>query len=198
MSVRDQVKAYLERQLGPIAQETTARDVVGQRNAPFTVATFIGQPVEGAFTLVTLGLSDRPLRAPSSERVRQELLVCGWEGFRKDRVYEALFTVAQSLRDQDETANPGAVLKLHQPLADEGGLEHVFLFEPVYFPEALTEVPLERNSGGPGEQAVELIWLVPITAAEAELAATQGPESFERYLGEKDPDLLDLTRSVAD
>ena len=41
---------------------------------------------------------------------------------------------------------------------------------------------------------IVLAWMIPITRAEAEFAATEGWESFEDVLARSDPDLLDMHR----
>jgi hypothetical protein len=192
MKPSERVKAHLERLLGPVAVTTTGRDLAGDRSATFAVATFPDQPTAGATTLVTVGLSDEPLTGPSGEKVRQELLLCAWNEALGDRLYEALFSAAQVFRDLDETANPGVILELDQPLVDPGGLRQVFLYDPTYHPEELTTVPAAEEEAG---EEVEIVWLIPITDGEAALIEAEGPEAFESYLATTDPDLLDVARA---
>lgn len=185
----DRVKAHLERVLGPVARVTAGRDVAGERQAPCAIATFADQPVEGAFTLVTVGLSDAPLLGPEGERVRQELLLCAWNSDLDDRLYSLLLSAAQAFRDDDETANPGAVIELDGPLTERSDLHHVFLYPPTYHPDELATVP-----GATEEDEIEILWLIPITAQEIALIKAQGLEAFEDHLAASDPDLLDLGR----
>lgn len=189
----DRVRTYLEQALGPVVRVTTGRDLVGSQSAPCAIATFADQPVEGAFTLVTLGLSDSPLLGPEGERVRQELLLCGWNADLDDRLYGLLFTVATGIRDAGETANPGAVLELDGPLGEPGDLRHVFLYPPTYHRDELATISAPDDDGSCGE--IEILWLLPVTAVEVELIEAQGPEAFEAHLVEADPDLLDLRRA---
>ncbi|NJL28515.1 MAG: suppressor of fused domain protein [Thermoanaerobaculia bacterium] len=192
MRPSDRVKAHLERLLGPAVATTTGRDLAGDREASFAVATFPDQPTEGATTLVTVGLSSEPLTGPEGEQIRQELLLCAWNKALGDRLYKALFATAQAFRDLGETANPGAIVELDEPLAEPSGLELAFLYDPTYHAEELATVPAADAKGG---EPIEIVWLIPITESEAELIEAEGPEAFESYLAATDPDLLDVTRA---
>lgn len=191
MTIRGRVEEWYERHLGKPALVTDARDVEGRRNAPFQVATFFDQPVEEAFTLATIGLSETTQTGPEDESVRQELLLCAWAGFRHDSLYATLFTVAQLVHDRGETANPGEVIEMPRPVADGIPLRHVFVYLPIYHSDDLHSVPLGRD-------AVEILWLIPITETEAAFIEEHGPEAFDELLGREDPDLLDLQRPSLD
>jgi len=186
------VAAHLEALLGPPARVTSARELVAGEEAPCAIATFRDRPVEGAFTLVTIGLSDRPLVGPQGEKVRQELLLCGWDEDLDDRLYRCLFDVALATREAHETANPGAVIELDEALSVRGDLRRVFLYPPTYHADELATIAPPRGTAGGGE--IEIVWLLPITALEALLVESEGPEAFEAYLAREDPDLLDLGR----
>lgn len=185
--------AHLEKVLGPPVQLTRGRDLAGDRQAAFELATFAGQPVEGAVTLVTVGLSDTALQGPEGEKVRQELLLCAWNGSRSESLYAGLFSAAQVYLDLGESANPGSVLELDQPLSEPDGPRHVFLYDPTYHPDELATVPAAKGKDG---EAIEIVWLIPLTAGEAALVDAEGPDAFESYLEACDPDLLDLGRSA--
>jgi hypothetical protein len=188
MKIRGRVEDWYERHLGKPALLTDARDVEGRRNASFRVGTYLDQPVEGAFTLATVGLSETPHIGPESESVRQELLLCAWNGFRQDSLYNTIFTAAQLIHDSGETANPGEVLEIPFPIAEGLPLRHLFVHIPIYFADGLHPIPL-------GREAVEVLWLIPITEAEAAFVEENGPEAFDELLGREDPDLLDLERA---
>jgi hypothetical protein len=192
MKIRGRVEDWFEQHLGAPAQVTDARDVEGRRNASFRVGTYLDQPVEDAFTLATIGLSDTPQRGPSAERVRQELLLCAWNGFRHDSFYATLFTAAQLIHDSGETANPGEVIEMPLPVAEGVALRHLFVYLPIYHSDDLHAVPL--GNGKKDDEAVEVLWLIPITAAEAAFIEENGPEAFDQLLGREDPDLMDLER----
>ena len=187
MKIRGRVEDWYERHLGKPALLTNARDVEGRRNAPFQVGTYLDQPVEEAFTLATIGLSETPQIGPESESVRQELLLCAWDGFRHDSLYSALFTAAQLVHDRGETANPGEVIEVPLPIAEGVSLRHFFVYLPIYHSDDLHSVPL-------GREAVEVLWLIPVTEAEAAYIEENGPQAFDELLGREDPDLMDLQR----
>ncbi len=184
---------HLETILGPAVRLTRGRDLAGDRQASFEVATFNGQPADGAVTLVTVGLAETALKGPSGESVRQELLLCAWNEAAGENLYTGLFSAAQVYLDLGESANPGSILELDQPLGGPAGPRELFLYEPTYHPEELATVPGSAADPEP----IEIVWLIPVTAAEAALIASEGPQAFERYLAANDPDLLDLGRSGA-
>ena len=64
----------------------------------------------------------------------------------------------------------------------------LYALPPIYFPD---EFHVYESSSG---EQVYLVWLVPITAAEASFVREQGHEAFEDILEKVDPDLLDLSR----
>lgn len=185
--------AHLEKILGPAVQLTRGRDLAGDRQATFEVATFADQPVEGAVTLVTVGLSDTALKGPEGEILRQELLLCAWNGAKSESLYTGLFSAAQVYLDLGASANPGSILELEKPLGGPAGPREVFLYEPTYHPEELATVPPSQAEPEP----IEIVWLIPVTPAEAALVDAEGPDAFESYLAANDPDLLDLGRSAA-
>lgn len=187
MSLSERVEKHLAVVLGPPGRVTRARDPESGTAAAFRVITFPDQPVEGAFTLVTVGLSDRPLRGPSGEAVRQELLVCAWDSFYGDALYQVLFSMAHLIREGGETADPGTVLELPQPIATAVPWRHLFLFVPGYHPEKLQPISL-------GENEVEICWLIPVTPEESALIEKEGPEAFDDLLDRADPDLMDFGR----
>lgn len=189
MSASDRVKAHFEHHLGPLVRITEGHRSDDGRPGDCLIATFADQPAEGAFTLVTVGLSDEPLLAPEGEKVRLELLICGWENALDDRLCAVLLAFAQKLRDEGETANAGDLIELDEPLSDAGDLHHVFLYPPTYHPEELETVPAAA-----GEDEIEILWLIPVTAEEASKIREEGPEAFEQYLAANDPDLLDFGR----
>jgi hypothetical protein len=190
---RERILRHLEALLGPSSKRTTGRDLVAGEAAVCAIATVRTQPVENAFTLVTVGLSDLPLEGPQGEPVRQEILLCGWDADLGDRLYRHLFDVALELREARESANPGAVIELDGPLSGRGDLRRVFLYPPTYHPDSLATIP--SPPGAPDEGEIEVVWLLPVTASEALLVESAGPEAFEAYLAREDPDLLDLARS---
>jgi hypothetical protein len=189
---RERLLRHLEAHLGPSSKRTTGRDLVGGEAAVCSIVTFLNQPVDDAFTLVTVGLSDRPLAGPEGEQVWQELLICGWTEDLDDRLYRRLFDVALTLREEGESANPGAVTELDGALSDRGELQRVFFYPPTYHADELATVPAPPGEAGEGE--IEIVWLLPVTEKEALLVETDGPEAFEAYLAREDPDLLDLGR----
>jgi hypothetical protein len=125
--------------------------------------------------------------------VRQELLLCAWNGSHGESLYEALFSAAQAYLDIGTSADPGSILELESPLGGPAGVREVFLYEPTYHPEEMATVPPSKAQPEP----IEIVWLIPVTPAETALIDVDGPGTFESYLSANDPDLLDLERSAA-
>jgi hypothetical protein len=61
-------------------------------------------------------------------------------------------------------------------------------YVPVCFPESFATCSTDELG------AVVFIWLIPITASEADFAHRVGWERFEELLESKNPDLFDLFR----
>jgi hypothetical protein len=182
MNLAGRVERHLAASLGRPALVTDASDPSSGRPAAFRVATFDDQPVESAFTLVTLGLCERALR-DDEHTVRQELVVCAWNAFRDDALRHLLFALGDFIAGSGDAAAPGMVYELPEPFVSGRQWEHLFAFQPLYHDQRL----------GPFED-VQFVWLIPITAEESAFIDANGPESFDALLEEHDPDLLDLSR----
>ncbi|MEV7404891.1 suppressor of fused domain protein [Streptomyces sp. NPDC091267] len=63
---------------------------------------------------------------------------------------------------------------------------------PVYFDDDFFSVTIENGSD------VAIVWLVPITSAEADFVRVKGWQAFEQALAAQDPDLVDIDRAGLD
>ena len=180
MTIAERVEAHLTLCLGEPARISTARSddgVVG-----FRVATFPNVPATDAVTLVTLGLSETPRGDPP---VRQELLVCVWNRCLAESLYDTLFGLGEELQAAQIAAPECSILELPKPIVKNGPVD-LLVYAPTYFAPALEVVP--------GDEPVEILWLIPLKSSEADFIGQHGLEAFEDQLAEKDPDLLDLRR----
>jgi hypothetical protein len=177
MDRKTEVDAHLRLALGTPVLSTSGK-AFGRR-AAFRVDTYADQPAEGAFTMVTVGLCETPLRP--------ELLMCAWDAWRSDAFYSTLFTVADDLAERSLPVEQGMVLELPAPVVPESKMSHLFIYQPVYHLEDLQ--PIETAAG-----PVPVFWLVPITDAESRVVDDDGWEALDTLLLEHDPDLLDLRR----
>jgi len=181
------VRQHLEGVLGTPFRASTAHDVTRGIVAAFGVATFRDQPVEGAFTLVTVGLSEHLLPGDESEPVRQELLVCAWDRFFGDALYQAFFSMADLVLEDGTRIDPGTVYELPERIADAMGSHRFFAYPPCYHPEELQPIQLDDGE-------VEIRWLIPIAPEESDFVEREGAEAFDDLLELENPDLMDLDR----
>lgn len=177
--------AHLERHLGRMARGAAAP--AGEFRVQ--LAVFKDQPSPGATAYATLGLSHHLLRDPSGREYRQELLGCSHECFDALVPEGNLLTIAADLIREHRALLRGEVVGPRGAIVPGSTLEAYYSAIPVYFPDALA------TFGGTAPPTV-LVWLVPITHAEAHFVFAQGWSAFEDVLVERAPDLLDLKRAT--
>jgi len=159
-----------------------------KRALPFQIALFEDGPLEGTSALCTLGLSNTELKMGNNKSVRQEFLMLfrGKSGFQnlpgilQQVGTEALETGKGHLR--------GEVIGPRGQLVEGSAAEALYIAAPVYFPD---EFHVFRPDRG---EPIIIVWLVPITRAEAKFVRDRGWDKFEDLLQEHDPDLADLER----
>ena len=111
----------LEPILGTPERETHATAAGTDAAAAVRVLTFADQPVEDAFTLVSVGLE-------------KELLLCGWNAFRTDAAYKTLFSLAQIVHDDAMDIEEGTLLEMPE--------RSFLVWAPVYHDERLQDLPI--------------------------------------------------------
>lgn len=176
---------HLSRFLGPVAghQRFRWQDIDGR--GQIDVLRFDGQPHAGALTLVSVGLADHQLQASGGRpSPRRELLVSAWAHWPDLPRFVASAT--RLVLDAQAPIPYGSVLGPAGPLVAGATVEAALCWQPVYFPDELARID--------GDPAVELVWLVPLTTAEAAFVSVQGAGRFEELLLDQMPDALDLTR----
>ncbi len=166
---------YFETYLGPIQSGLRLSEGVQG-------VTFREQPVTGATAFTTLGLCNHLLAQKRGPSVRVEFLLACQNSFIDS------FRPLSVLADVSDQA-----LALHSApprgrFFAESQMEALYYAAPVYFQDGLV------NFSGFVEPLL-LIWLVPISPAEAAFVKTHGWSRFETLLTELDPDLLDLLRA---
>ena len=176
---------HLESNLGVIAEGWS--NVEDPANPSFQIVRFENQPMKGASTFTTLGLSGVILTQSNDTLIREELIFCCNNKFIDWGISELLATVGDELLSTEQAFMRGQVLGPAGPLFNNSSLEALYCARPVYFPEALHEY----TSTNP---ITSLLWLIPITSAEAVYIESEGWSRFEDILVEKDADLLDLQR----
>jgi Suppressor of fused protein (SUFU) len=153
------------------------------------VVRFPDQPMEGASTYATVGLSKVLLHRSDDRHIRQELL-CVQEDEREP--YEAgrlLATVAEMALHRGDALMLGQIIAGADPLDEDSVLEALVCLHPGYFP-ADFDVFQDPGSDVP----VAVVMLVPVTGDEAEFVRSHGVDAFTDLVGDEDPNLLDWRR----
>lgn len=177
---------HLETHLGPIRAGWKMESAPGGR---LFIVEFADQPVEGAVTYATLGLSEHTLRQEDGPPICQELLFSLREGeARPEDAVLLMKTLVAPVLESRRSLDRGQVLGPAGPVLEGSTLEAFYCSFPAYFPE---ELAVFRGV----TPAVFFVWLIPITRDEARFIEQRDWESFEELLEEQDPELLDLRRT---
>ncbi|MEI7685338.1 MAG: suppressor of fused domain protein [Planctomycetota bacterium] len=135
------------------------------------------------FTLITGGMSDRPMRAPADVACRRAEIVLYADRVDPQAV-ELLRWLAHLVHDQSTWLSPGSTMTNGQPPQPifEGSKLNCFVFlDSVVQPDAFLHDKLAI-----GGDPVDLLWVVPISEKEMHLIRNKGLDPFL--------DLLDANR----
>jgi Suppressor of fused protein (SUFU) len=169
-ATRKRVLAHFERHLGATAGGWS-QDASGVR-LPFDVLRFENAPHGGCTSYVTVGLSEHLLGG----RFRLELMM-GLQA-SVDPPLPVLVRVGEEIISRRSALLRGDVVKV------AGAFEWLYATLPVYYPDGLAQF-----------DGVAVVWLVPVSDAEARFVKQRGWDPFEDRLAEADPDLTDPGRS---
>ncbi|MCC6743676.1 MAG: O-acetyl-ADP-ribose deacetylase [Acidobacteria bacterium] len=172
---------FLEESLGAPADAAEGTTPSGHR---VDVLRFDDLPFEGTSTFVTRGVGAEAMRRFDEGETRQELLMCCDATFDAARV---LRWAADQALESGFGLMRGAVLSIDEPIVPGSRLVALYATYPVYHEERLAAW---RGSDPP----TAIVWLVPVTYAEAKFVEKRGWEAFEELLEKMDPDLVDFAR----
>jgi hypothetical protein len=175
---------HLEAFLGPITGGWN-EDAGGDR-LPFQVVWFDHAPDKNLATYSTLGLSRHALES-ATKTIRQELLISVDKRFASPQLGSVLSTVGEMVLAEHRPILRGEVLPPRDAIVPGSSLSAFYAAAPVALPDAFAV--FEKS-----EPHTVFVWLVPISASEAELIDSHGWVWFEDQLVEQQPDLFDLTR----
>lgn len=179
---------HFERTLGPVVVGW-GKDPEGE-GMPCQVVRFGRGSGPGTISFATLGLSRYPLSSPTSGRaIRHELLIIASETMDARSVPGLLAQVASAALESRQALVRGQVIGPAGPLQPGLEMEALYVTGPAYFPD---EFATFEDADG----TIVLVWLVPISATEADYVSSFGWESFEDLLVQRDPDLTDWTRKA--
>jgi hypothetical protein len=157
---------------------------------PFQIRAFAGGPVRRVVTYATAGLWKKPLsgREPGA-RVREELLLMVRDTPDAELLPGILLQVVAEALGEKRAWMPGDVIGPRGPLLPDAEAQALYVSAPSYLPDAFH---LWR---GPNGERVGVLWLVPITRAEAAFVRKHGSAAFEEVLVAEQPDLLNVMRT---
>jgi Suppressor of fused protein (SUFU) len=180
----DGLIAHLEAFLGPITGGWI-EDATGDR-LPFQVVWFDDAPEKDLATYSTLGLSRHALESPT-KTIRQELLVSVDKRFATPQLGSVLSTIGEMLLAEHRPVLRGEVLPPRDAIVPGSALSAFYAAAPVALPDSFAAFD------GTDPHTV-FVWMVPISAAEADLIGSHGWAWFEDQLVKQQPDLFDLRR----
>ncbi len=157
---------------------------------PFQIRAFAGGPVRRVVTYATTGLWKKPLTGrDAGTRVREELLLMVRDTPDAELLPGILLQVVAEALGEKRAWIPGDVIGPRGPLLPDAEAQALYVSAPSYLPDAFH---LWR---GPRGERVGVLWLVPITRAEAAFVRKHGSAAFEEVLVAEQPDLLNVMRT---
>lgn len=186
MVTESDLLTHLEAHLGPLQTRFTQPGGVG--SMPCQYLRFNDTPFAGSSTIVTLGLSRHALLQASGRPIRQELLMSAYSETVNQSLVSVLDVIARELDERHCPLLRGQLIGPRGSVLPESCLEAFIAMNPWYWDD---EFSYFEGVAPP----VHIVWLIPITRAEAEYIRYQGIDAFEAVIGDQDPDLLDLYRN---
>jgi hypothetical protein len=177
-------EAHYQDQLGPLT-EPVMRSRDGKEPA-VDVYSFPPNDVRDHWTFITGGMSDRrqalPPKAPEMFARRTELLMYG-AASEPWRLY-ALKLLAEYPFEHQTWIHAWHSVDAGAPLAPGSQLTAFFVLPPAM------EDPQSFDRLVVAGEAVDILWVVPITGAEQAFALEHGPQALEEILFEADFEVL--------
>jgi|ERR1051325_1815693 hypothetical protein len=176
---------HLEEHLGAPAR--TFEPLSPRDHRPFQVISFEGTPFPDATTLVTAGLSARPREQSKGHNIRQELVAATYRSRDEEELAAVVDAIGREVLTRDSALLRGEVVGPAGPIFAGSTIEAFAYTSPWYWSDEFS-----RFSGL--SPAVLMIWLLPLTTAEAGYVRQHGIDRFEVEINEQVPDLLDFRR----
>lgn len=184
----DRLYRHLTRHLGSVAAAWST-DKAGAELG-FQVVEFAPGRIDGAVIYSTVGLSDYVLDSLSTDgRFRLELIMVAPERLRRSALPYVLGDYGRLVLSLRELPELGTTVGNVPTLGDLSTMNSLYLGLPPYF-----EPDFARFRSG--DQAVNIDWLIPVSAAEATFVDAEGWAAFEKLIyGRHGVDPVDYDRS---
>ena len=183
----DQLFRHLTGELGSVAR-AWSKDPAGA-DLGFQVVEFAPGRIDGAVMYSTLGLSDYILDSTIADgRFRLELIMIAPERLRGSALPYVLGDYGRMVLALRELPEIGTIVRNVPILADLSSMNALYLGQPPHFPPDFARF---RS----GDLAVNLDWLLPVSAAEATFVEAEGWAAFEKLIYDReDFDPIDYDR----
>jgi len=145
------------------------------------------QPVPGASTFVTTGLSDHEFPSPDGHTVWEEILFAAYDRFSASAISSFLLSFLEFILRKHQCLLFGDVVGPTNPIIPGIPLTAVLADPPTCFIDSFAKY----NETSP---PTTLVWLIPLHAKEAELAHGKGWRELQKLIASSNPDLFDLLR----
>jgi hypothetical protein len=183
----DRLFRHLTHHLGSVSA-AWSKDPAGA-DLGFQVVEYAPGRIDGAVLYSTLGLSDYILDSTTTEgRFRLELIMVAPEHLRGSALPLVLGDYGRMVLALRELPEIGTIVRNVPILADLSSMDTLYLGQPPHFPPDFARF---RS----GELAVNIDWLLPVSAAEATFVDAEGWAAFEKLIYEsEDFDPIDYDR----
>lgn len=151
------------------------------------IVSFVDCPWKNFTTYLSLGLSDYILDLSKPKTVRQELVFSVYSNAISTLVVSFLLSLCEAILNNGSAVLRGEVIPLSGDIAKRIGFEAVYCSIPVFFDD-------EFSSCMKSTPSTVIVLMLPIYQNESDFIKSNGWESFENLLEQKNPDLFDLDR----
>ncbi len=174
---------HIEKHLGNIDKGWKLPD----SSLSIQIVRFKNQPVEGATTYMTLGLSDYTLNLNEDKHIHQELIFSAYSTYPSEHIASFMTTFAEYMISNKKGLLRGDVVGPSTSLIPNVPVNSIYASIPIYFND---DFYIYKEHEFP----TILVWLVPLLEDECKFTNQQGWSEFEDILELTNPDLLNLNR----
>ena len=153
------------------------------------VVAIENEPWKGITTYSSLGQSSHVLRLPSDKNIRQEFMFGDAGSLSAEFVSSLILWMCESVIISHKAVSRGQTIRLPSEMVKSVPFDALYCTIPVAYKEALATF---RKS----DPATVFVWLIPISAVEAEFIDRNGWSAFETLLEENHSNLFDISRAA--
>ncbi|TFW29168.1 suppressor of fused domain protein [Massilia horti] len=186
MSLRDDAGKLFDHYENFLGEVETSFEGKDKTKIPFIVLAYSGRANGARNCLITCGLSAHQLAVPGGSRsARTELAIFSNSAANKEMLNAVLTVVGLHLLETHESPGVYGILPGSGPVLAGGNplFESFYLSPPVGLPREFSICSL-------GASEIEILQLVPITAAEEHMIKCGGWAAFEEAVSTQGIDLL--------